>query len=325
MRKLRQLWTLAALTAAETLRQPVCLLLTMSCVVLTILVPLTTAHNFGEEGRLARDSGLAFHLMFGLFLGGYAACAALTRERESGTAAAVLSKPVDRSVFFAAKFLGITGVVLVFSTSATLATLLAQRVALKYASDTGHLLDGLTAGLAMGSPVIACGVGAWANFRHRRAFQSTAMATLPLLLAVVAVGCGCFTRAGGWAPYHPQLQWQIVPASLLVAMGLAMLGAIALTLAVRLSLVPTVSTCFVILLLGLASDYVFGQSAGHAPLANLLYALTPNWQHFWVADAIAGGGVVSGTYMLRCALYAFLYTSGILCLGIVAFQHAEVS
>jgi hypothetical protein len=325
MLKLRQLVILSSLTTAETLRQPVCLLLTLCCMVLITTVPLVTAHNFGEGGRLARDSGLAFHLMFGLFLGGYAACAALDRERKSGTQAAVLSKPVERSVFFLAKFIGIAGVVLVFSASAALATLLAQRIAMKFSTETGLLADNLTAWLTMLCPIVACSIGGWASYRKRYTFQSTTMLLLPLLLASVATACGCFTRYGTWAPYHPQLQWQIVPASLLVTLGLIMLAAMALTLAVRLSLIPTVCICFILLLLGLASNYLFSQIGACWGLKRLLYILIPNWQHFWVADAIAGGGHIPMATITRTALYAALYTSGILCLGSTAFQRAEVS
>ena len=43
------------------------------------------------------------------------------------------------------------------------------------------------------------------------------------------------------------------------------------------------------------------------------------------ADALAGGGTLPLSYVARTALYALLYTAGILCLGGAAFQHAEVS
>ena len=70
MLRIRQFLTMAGLTAVEAIRQPICLLLTTACVVLTALIPLLTLHNFGEDGKLARDSGLAFHLVFGLLVAG---------------------------------------------------------------------------------------------------------------------------------------------------------------------------------------------------------------------------------------------------------------
>lgn len=322
---LRQIILLTKLTAAETLRQPICALITVVCVVLTTATPLITAHNFGESGRLARDSGLAFQLMFGLALAGYAACATLQRERASGTLAAVLSKPVGRWTFFVAKFMGVVSVIIVFSLCAGLSTLLAQRIALHYTTETGYLIDRLTAWLVMLSPAIACSVGAWANYRHKRAFPSTTLLALPLLLALVTAACGCFARDGSWNAYHPQLQWPILAAALLVTFALVALAAIALSLAVRLPLTPTVAICFGLLLLGLASDYLFGGRGRSCCCTGFLYAVIPNWQNFWAADALAGGGALPLAHVARAALYTLLYTSGVLCLGGAAFQHAEAS
>jgi hypothetical protein len=318
MARWQQLRILTVLTAAEMLRQPICLLITIVGVVLTTMVPLMTAHNFGEPGRLARDSGLAVQLMLGLVLAGYTACATLQRERRSGTLAAVLSKPVDRWTFFIAKFLGIAAVIVIFSFCAGLSTLLAQRIAMRYTTNSGYLVDRHTAWLVMLSTVGTCAVGAWANYRRGRAFPSTAMLALPVLLALVTAICGCFTREGRWDAYHPQLQWQILVAALMVMFGLLVLASIALSLAVRLPLTPTVAICFGLLLVGLASDHLFTN-------VGFFYALIPNWQNFWVADAIAGGGAVSVSYLARTALYTILYTTGILCLGGAAFQHAEAS
>ncbi len=315
----RQIYILTRLTAAETVRQPVFLLLTMCCAVLTLAVPLTTANALGDAGRLAVDSGLAFQFMFGLFLGGYAACGALGRERQSGTAAAILSKPVSRGVYFLSKFLGIGLVIALFSCCAGLATLLADRIAEHYSVKYNYLVDYQTACLSMLCPALACVFGAWANYASKRSFQSTAMVALPVLLAVTAAAAGCFTRAGEWQPYTPHFRGAVAQASLLVTLGL-----IALALAVRLTLMPTVCICMAILMLGLAADYAFGRGAPHSWWLNALYAFTPNWQHFWVADLVTHGAV-PWSYFGRAILYSTLYTTGILCLGTVTFGRSEAS
>jgi ABC-type transport system involved in multi-copper enzyme maturation permease subunit len=325
MINLSQLRILTRLTAAETLRQPVCLLLTLACMIATTVAPLMTAHNFGESGRLARDGGLAFHLMFGLLITCYAACAALDRERKSGTASAVLSKPVDRWTYFIAKFLGISAVVAIFSTCASLTTLLAQRIALAYTLDSGFSLDTRTAWLVMLSPVLACGIGAWRNYQSKQAFESTALRILPALLCIPLLLGIIFSRTNQWGPAFNHLQWKIVPASLLITLGLLVFAAIALSLAVRLSLIPILYSCFALLLAGLAMDYVLSQTAIQSTPLAYLYALLPNWQHFWMADAIADGKTIGMTTLWKTTLYAALYICGILCLGGATFQNAEVS
>lgn len=325
MINLRQLKILTQLTAAETLRQPVCLLLTLACIIATSVAPLMTAHNFGESGRLARDGGLAFHLMFGLLITCYAACAALDRERKSGTASAVLSKPIDRWTYFMSKFLGISTVVAVFSICASLTTLLAQRIALTYTIENGFSLDTRTAWLVILCPVAACCIGAWRNYKSKKSFESTALLTLPALLCTPVLLCIGYSRNGPWQPALNQLQWKILPASLLVTLGLLVFAAIALSLAVRLSLIPTLYSCFILLLAGLAMDYVLSQTVIQSTLLAHLYALLPNWQHFWMADAIAGGRTIAGGTIMKATLYTVLYISGILCLGGATFQNAEVS
>ncbi len=316
---------MASLTAAETIRQPVCLLLTIVCVVITMAVPLISAHNFGDGGRLARDSGLAFHLVFGMFIAGYAACAALERERKTGTMAAVLSKPVGRGTFFLAKFIGITAVIFIFSVCASLTTLLAERTAIRYSSATGFLTDFHVATAVMLAPAAACAAGAWLNYRRKLSFQSTSFLLLAFVLALITASSGCFSRTGAWNPYHPQLQWQILTAAALITAGLTMFAAIALTLAVRLSLTPVIFICLALLITGLASDYIFGRFSDRSAAAHLLYTLVPNWQNFWTADTLAAGGHISLDYIARTLLYSLLYTGGTLCLGTAAFKHSEVS
>lgn len=326
MQKLSQLITLTRITASETIRQPVCFLLTIICVVLTIGVPLITAYNFGEGGRLARDSGLAFHLIFGMLISGYAACAALDRERKSGTTAAILSKPVDSSIYFISKFFGIVSVIILFSISASTATLLSKRIAIHFTLDSSFVIDYQTAIAAIIlCPVIACCFGAWNNFKNRRSFASTAIVTLPILMVALTAACGLFTRDGHWHPYNPQLQWQIIVVSGLITLGLSMFSAIALSLAVRLSLIPVIFSCFIILICGLASDQTFSWAHQKPAIAQLIFTLIPNWYNFWTADAIANGQSIHLSYALNSALYSVLYTGAVLIMGATAFKHSEIS
>ena len=325
--RFRQLVTLAGLTAVETLRRPLCLLLTTACVVLTVLTPMLTLHSFGEDGRLARDSGLAFHFVFGLLVAGYGACSSLSREMQSGTASAVLSKPVSRDVFFLAKFLGIAMVLAAFSMCAGAATLLSERVAEKYAfySDaSGYITDWRTAQSLLVAVVLAYLLAALLNITARRPFQSTAFGLLAVCLLGAFVLAGFFTRAGHWAPFDFAVQWRILPASMLVTAGLLVLAAIAAALATRLPMLPTLTLCLGLFFLGLMSDYLLGRVADRSLVAGVAYRLVPNWQHFWMPDALRDGGTIPVRYMLHTLGYAAAYAAGILALGVFSFRNAEM-
>jgi hypothetical protein len=327
MMKIKQFLTLTSLSSVEAVRQPIFLLLATTCVVVTVLAPMLHMHNFGEEGKLARDSGLAFHFVFGLFVAGHAASSSLSREIRSGTASAVLSKPVSRDIFFLAKFTGITGVIVAFSLCAGSATLLSERIAEKLQQSQGipdYVTDWQTAGMAIAAPVAAYLIGGLVNYRTKRPFGSTAFGLMLVFLLLVFFVSGFFDRTGKFGHLDFIVEWRIVPASILVTMGLVVLAAIAMTVSSRLTVVPSLAFCSAIFAAGLASDFLFGGDAGVSKTAAILYRMIPNWQHFWVADALNGGGCISASYVLNAGLYAATYSAGVLCLGVVSFRLTDM-
>ncbi|MBL7115855.1 MAG: hypothetical protein ISS35_08820 [Kiritimatiellae bacterium] len=327
MRRIGQFLALARLTTLEAMRQPVCLLLATGAVLATALTPVLTLHNLGEAGRLARDSGLAFHLFFGLFLAGYASCVSLSRELRRGTAAAVLSKPVGRGLFFSAKFAGVAMLVMMYSVCTCIATLLAERCAERFLNTErilGYVTDWRTAVLLLTVPGLAFLVGGVFHYLKRGAFQSSAFVALILGLLLLLGFAGCFDQAGHWAPYHTHVQWRIVPASVLVTFALLMFSALALTLSTRLTLVPTMTLCVAIFCLGLMSDYWFGIHTEAFAGAHLLHNIIPNWQHFWAADFLANEGHIPARLLTMTTLYATAVTTTLLCIGAALFNKTEV-
>jgi ABC-type transport system involved in multi-copper enzyme maturation permease subunit len=327
MTRFRQAVALAGLTALEVLRQPVCVLLILVSITLTALLPFLILYRFGEDGKLVRDSAFALHAVFGIFVAGYAAATAVSRELNSGTASAVLSKPVSRDVFFMAKFAGVVGVVAVFSLCAGLTALLAERVSetfVSWSGQAGYVTDTQTGLLVLLAILAACGVGTLANYRWRRPFGSIAiMALLGGLALCILVGA-CFDRSGHWAPFATRLEWRMVPVSLLVTMALVLMSALAMALSTVVGAVPTLSICSAVFGFGLMSDYLFGRHADVSLWARMLYVVVPNWQHFWMCDALNGGGSVGGGYMGAAVGYVGVYTAALLMVGLVVFRHRDL-
>ena len=323
-----QFRALSALTALEAARQPLCLLLTTGCVLLTSLTPILSTFRFGEEGKLARDSGLAFHFVFGLFIAGYAASTTLAREIHRGTLLAVLSKPVGRYTLFLAKFVGVAGVVVAFSACATLATLLGERVAERLMTGDrvfGRVIDWWTAVRLLAVPAVAFALAGWHHYRSKGGFTSWALSLHLIGLIVVLLVSGLFDRGGNWAPYDMAVQSRIVPAAILVTVALIVVAALAVSLSTRLTTVPTISICSLFLGLGLVSESFVGGSEGPATvLTALLHRITPNWQHFWVCDALDGGGTIPSAYVADAALYGAALCVAILCLGMLSFRSVDL-
>jgi ABC-type transport system involved in multi-copper enzyme maturation permease subunit len=327
MLRIRQFLALASLTAAESIRQPICLLLASACVALTALTPMLDLFNFGEEGKLARDSGLAFHFVFGMLAAAWAASSSLARELRAGTASAVLSKPVGRATFLLAKFAGIAAMLAAFSACAAAATLLSDRVSERFvvtARMATYATDWRTGWLLLAAPGVACAAAALLNYTVKRPFESTAFGLLLAAVFGVLLASGFWDRLGQRASFDLAVQWRILPASLLIALALVVLAAVALALSTRLAAVPTLTLTAGVFLAGLLSDHVLGRRAAASTAAAWLYRLVPDWQHFWMADALAGGGAIPARYVGAAALYALLYTGAALLMGLVSFRNAEV-
>lgn len=312
--QVRQFFSIAHLAVLETLRQPVFLLMYTFGLTLTATFPILISFTLGEGAKFTRDSALALHFVLGLLLGGFSACATLTHEFRRGTAAAVLTKPVSREIFFLAKYTGIALVMLVFSTTLTFATLLAMRTATPH-----YEFDWWGSGPLIIAIVLSYAWAGLLNFFKRTPFVSAATITLVLFCT--------FAFVLSWAnppAERAAFDGRIVAASVLIALGILVLAAISVTLAIRLDVVPTLSLTSFVFIAGLVSDYLFGRHATQSFIARTLHAALPNWQHFWMADALSGTGVIPWDYVGQTTLYAAAYLAGVLCLGLFAFRNLEV-
>ncbi len=319
-RVLQSFAAIAALTLREMLRQPLTLLLMATTVAGMTLMPVLTTHTLGEGEKIIADNALALHFFLGLLLAGTAACQSLSGDIRRGTAATILSKPVDRVTFLLAKFAGIAGGMLLFSAVATPASMIAMRAAaLSYEIDWPVLLP------LAGAIPLAFAAAAAVNYLTRRPFVSDAIVLLAVAVGLAFVVAGLQPKEGeAAARFGAHLTWTLVPVNVLIAMALLLLAAIALALATRLDVVPTVTLCSIVFLVGLMSDYLFGRHAATSRAAAALYAVLPNWQHFWVVDALHLDVRVPASYVARAAAYAGLYLIGVLSLAILSFRNTEV-
>jgi hypothetical protein len=323
---IRQLRALAYATLLEGMQQPAALLLMLACAILSGLTPVFQFHSLGEEGRLARDSGLAYMLVFGLVLAATAASGSLSAEIERGTAAATLSKPVPRALFLVAKYCGVLGLVFILWSASLAATLLAERASehfVETGEELGAQADHLTTALALLGPVAALAVAGILNYRRQARFGVAAFLGIPLSLFAVLLACGCYTRFGRLAWYHPDLNLRVPAAAVLILLALAMLAALATAFATRLRSGPTLACCTLILAFGLTGDLWAGHAAAWS-WRGLLGGLAPNLQHFWLCDALADNGRISWHYVGGAALYASAWTALALGAGMLALRNRDM-
>ncbi|MEM7391285.1 MAG: hypothetical protein AAF492_02970 [Verrucomicrobiota bacterium] len=319
MQKIKQFMSLSGLTALEVIRQPICVLLATSCVILIMLLPILISHTLGESSKIIRDSALSLGFVSGLLFGGYAACHILTHEIRRGTAASVLSSPVSREVFFLSKFTGVALVMILFESAVGVTAMMSTRMAY----ETFHIDWWVGLPLIL-TPVFAYLVAAIINYRTRKPFASTAFVLLVVFLFITFIVTSFLDRRGQWVEFGKLVPFELVPAIVLVTMAVLILSGLAVSLATRLDVVPTISICSLMFVAGLLSDYVFGQFADTSALAAFFYGLLPNWQHFWMMDALAHEGGIPWLYVAQTGVYSFFYLCGILCFGIFAFRQMDV-
>ena len=100
---------------------------------------------------------------------------------------------------------------------------------------------------------------------------------------------------------------QLAPALLLLFPAVWTMGAIAVALATRLEFVSNLLICLALFLTGLVSQYLASQWFGEGFTSSFLRALLPNWQYFWMADALANLQKIPLSYLLWSLLYVFIY------------------
>lgn len=319
-----QFRAIASLTLLDILRQPLCFLLSASAVLLMALASLQ-AYQFGEDGRIARDSALAIHFLFGILIGVYAACTALGGEMRGGTCAAALSKPVNRDVFFLSKFAAVAAAVLLYSVCSTAAILLCEK-----ASPKLYHVDWLAAGCLLAAPAVAVAAAGFLNARMRLPFPSTAFwIMLGLTAAFLAVAAALYDPAsakrlvdGRLLTADNSFKWRIVPVAAVSSMAVLVLSAAALGLSARLGSAPVAVLCALLLFAGLLSEHFLRNRVGAAALP---LRLIPDWQNFWLSDVLTAGGGISAKYFLAAAAQAILFLAAILSAGVLLFRRADAS
>ncbi|MBU0677195.1 MAG: hypothetical protein KJ626_03690 [Verrucomicrobia bacterium] len=317
--RIKQFTRLAGLTAIETIRQPICLLLTVTCILFVAVLPLLLAHQLGEAGKMVRDSAFSLQFIGGLLIGSFAACSSISSEIRSGTAASILSKPVSRSLFFLAKFAGISAVMIALCTAMALACTISTRTA-----SFAYRIDWWAASPLIALCILALFTAALTNYFWNRPFASDAFGFLIAAVIIAFVVSAFVGPDGKLTSFAAHYNLALFPVSLLITMAVLVLTAVAVSLATRLHIVPTLSLCSALLLVGLISDYLFGRHAADHAVAAFLYGIIPNWQHFWVVDALNGGGSVPWIYIGWAGLYALVYLTGVLALGIATFRVMDV-
>jgi ABC-2 type transport system permease protein len=320
---MRQFWNIAVNAFMELIRQPVFLLLMTGSLMFEIFLAVPYYFAFGDEPKLVSNSVLAVMLLSGLFGAVLSASSSLAREIRSGTALAVLSKPVGRAQFLLAKFAGLSAALTVLTYVNMIGVLIASRMAFDAYGKTDLPAIGiLAAGIA-----IAYALAGFSNFFLRRPFVSNAVLGMVGLTTLAAFVIFQFTTQMESMGTQAHVDWRLVPAGILILFALWIVAALAIACSTRLDTIPTLAICSGIFLLGLMSDYFFGKRAADGEWwASALYSIIPNWQLFWLADALdMGKSTFHWGYVAKAFGYTVGYAGAALALATALFEERELN
>ena len=312
-------------TFKESIREPVYFLMLLCALVLIAHFPSMALFVFFEQLKLVVDSSMATSLFFGLLCAVLCASNTVSRELRNGSVLLLLSKPVPRALFILAKIAGIVAAAALFSLICDIGSYISIYIAQdQFRMDMGAYAVFM---IILG---VACVAGMLGNFWRGSAFSSVATGTAAVMLTVYALYC-YFTKEA------PALHMRdLAIALVLVMLAVVTMATLAVVFATRLSPVANLTLCNFIFFLGLISGYLQKQASDYFRslgseyeifdlLSGVFYAVLPNWQFFWLADAVAVNREIPIAYLGWSALYLFFFAVICSMWAVAIFQHKEIA
>ncbi len=287
-------------TFRECVREPIFFLLLLVGLVLICILPMFSMFVFREQVKLVVDSSMATTMVLGLIVAALCSSHTITREMRNGTVLLLLSKPVPRYTFISAKIVGVTMALTVF----TFSMIAASFVAVMIAKDQFRLDFGAMA-FYYGVLAVCALTAAVLNYLKGISFPSAITFLTAAALPIYAVLLYLVQGAPDDEGFIPPLQF--ITALSLLFPAVWLMGAISAALATRCGIVTNLTSCSILFFLGLISKYVSTHWLGGGFSGDLFSAILPNWQYFWMADALAAHTQIPLRYLGWALVYSIIY------------------
>ncbi len=312
------LYRLTQNTFRECVREPVFYLLQLVGLVLIGILPMFSMFVFREQIKLVVDSSMATTMVLGLIAAALCSSHTITREMRNGTVLLLLSKPVPRYTFIIAKLIGVTMALTVF----TFSLIAAAFVAVMIARDQFQL-DFTAMAFYYGVLLFCMAFAGILNYLKNIPFTSASTFILAVMLPIFAVVLFAVRGAPDDEGFIPPLQF--ISALVLLFPAIWIMGAISAALATRFGIVANLTACSVLFFLGLVSKYVAMKWLGGGTAGSLISAMLPNWQYFWMADALASHTQIPVKYLAWSLVYTLLYCGFWSVWAMALFHEREVA
>ena len=338
-----QTLAIARNTFAESIRQPIVLVMLVIATLLIVLSNPFAAFTMQDDQRMFIDIGLSTVFMSSILLAAFIATNVVNREIENRTVLTVVSKPVSRVIFIVGKYLGVSAALLLSIVFLAFVFMLVERHGPLQTTAAPYHYPVLVFGI--GAVAIGLAVGTWSNYFYDKAFTSSTILAATPLVGLAYLHSLFFSD--DWTPVSMAESFE---ANIWLAIGamtvaVLILTAIAVAASTRLGQVLTVAVTIGVFLLGMLSDWLFGRQIAALSetfqrlqitgfqfdgqhllylFCKVMYAVVPNFQVFWLADALTQRNDIPLSYIASIVPYGALYVVVALALAVALFQRREV-
>jgi ABC-2 type transport system permease protein len=168
-------------------------------------------------------------------------------------------------------------------------------------------------------------LAAFCNYLYDMQFASTSVSLAVPMMGLALILVCLISPTWRIQPFGKDfIDGQLIGAVALVFAMVMIATAVAVAASTRFGQVATLGICSVVLLIGLASDYLFGQAKQYSVLARAAYWLSPNLAFLWVTDALTQDNPITAKYVGMAFGYGMLIVLCWLFIAIALFQKREV-
>lgn len=312
-------WKIACNAFFELVRQPIYLILMTVSVVFIFFLSTIYYFGFGDDPIMVKENALAVVFISGLFCAVFGAANTVSLELKTGTALAVLSKPISRHQFVISKFFGVAAAV----TMAAFANLIPLLLVSRLAFDVYGEPEVRPIIIFYSSVIISFGVAGFTNYFLGRHFVLDGVFSLIFFILTAFVIINFIDEKGNLQAFGKDIDWRLCRLVLLLIFALWMLAAIAVVCSARMELVPSLAIVSLFFLVGLMSDYLFGQQQDTL-WGKFFYTILPNWQLLWLADTLEPHKNVPLSYILNAFIYVITYLAAMIGVSVLVFNDREL-
>ena len=306
-------------TYRDCIRQPLYFIVMVFTISFIGLFPLLSFFVFNEQIKMVLDSSMASILLFSMVLSVLLAGGSIYKDISSGNISLILSKPISRNIFLAGRVLGVmlavTQFVLVSSLSAVISAYIAvDQFNLDYKIFYSFYL----------LIFVGCFTGFLMNYFFRKSFSGNSVLGITFLVLFQVI-CLIVKNPNFLSENGLTLQ-NMTSLAVLILFAVWIMVNISMAISTRFDLVVNLILCFVLLVLGLLSDYlVSGYAANGSVVFSIIYAILPNWQFFWLVDAVTNGKNIPLSYIGYSLIYALLYITVCFSIAVISFGSIEAA